>query len=537
MQVLVADEDIASRVMVETVLRERGHTVRNCDDGFESAKLLSASPRPRMALISNTLERLRGLDVSRFLSATGKKGGVYLLLVCDVLDMELMELCRRAGVDDVIIRPFSAAQFAARLEVAERYIEMEEELLRMQGIIQNLSAYETPMQKKARALREANAALLGVKKEEEPQTASAAPEQKAAQVRGTAAAAPRPASARPVVEEVRHERVYRGFQIVADKPSPHSDAAAHPAPAQSGKSAPQAPRPAQPQKAAQAPSPAAPASQSVSQAELDAMLGGAVDMPHHEEQQVLASAQQVQDEELADEELIHPFEFDEIILSVFSGMGVTLKSELPPKPLAEGAVFASWVGVAMPKAPVWMDVMLLAGAEAASAVTKELLGQSKVSESDICEMFAELQNMVQGSLRRYLEENGHKPVLQLAIPRAARRDTLPPLPSDGVLVESGFSINGEPILAVLFEHRQYETYDSATHLKCYDFVCDAVQLENSTGELIVAGAIVRAREKGIIEGKPGRTLPFRAMRASPLAKAIGPGLLLEAPGTAVCCKD
>jgi hypothetical protein len=103
---------------------------------------------------------------------------------------------------------------------------------------------------------------------------------------------------------------------------------------------------------------------------------------------------------MASDELIHPFEFDDIILNVFSGMGITLKSELPPKPMPEGPAFISWVGVLMTDKPSWLDVFLVSGEAGARAVTKELLGQSKVDETEIIEMFAELQNMVQGSLRR-----------------------------------------------------------------------------------------------------------------------------------------
>jgi hypothetical protein len=182
-----------------------------------------------------------------------------------------------------------------------------------------------------------------------------------------------------------------------------------------------------------------------------------------------------------------------------------------------------------------MDVMLVAGEQAGKIVTKELLGQSKVTDSDVCEMFAELQNMVQGSLRRYLEENGHKPVLQLTIPRASRMEEALELPLETALVESGFSINGEPLMAVLFEHREFYICDNVTDMKCYDFVCEPVVKEGIPGELLVMGSLVRTKEMGIIEGYAGKVLPFKAMHASPLAKAIGPGRLLEVPGTAECC--
>ncbi len=522
MQVLVADEDISSRVMVETMLRERGHTVRNCDDGFEAAKVLSASPRPRVAFISNTLGRLRGLDVSRFLCATGKKNGVYVILVCNSPDMELLELCRRAGVDDLIDREIGNTALAARFDAAERTIELEDELARIQGILHGLSNIETPLQKKARALREANAALLGTSAKKE-EAAPQAEQPKAKSEAAPAAAFKKAAPKASASDREHHERVFRGFQIVPEKEKapPQSESNSDAALPVSVKDVykPYSPAPQY--------QPFAPPEQGYASAPAESMP--------EEHSDVLASAEMVQNEELADEEIIHPFEFDDIILNVFSGMGVTLKSELPPKPIAEGPLYASWVAVAIPTQPVWLDVIMIAGEEGAKAVTAELLGQSKANESDVCEMFAELQNMVQGALRRYLEENHKSKVLQLAIPRASRRESMPPLPMDNVLVESGFSFNGEPLQVILFEHKEFKTCDNVMQLMCYDFLCDAVVREDANTELLVTGVVIRNKEKDIIDGFRGKVKPFRLMHASPFVKTIGPERLLEAPGAAVCC--
>ncbi|HNX04665.1 MAG TPA: response regulator, partial [Opitutales bacterium] len=395
MQVLVADDEITSRVLVETALRERGHTVRNCEDGFEAAKILTAPHAPRIAVISNTLARLRGIDVCRFLSAMGKKTGVYVILVSDIVDMELVELCRRAGVDDVVRRPLAAAAFHSRFDAAERVVELEEELRRIQGILQGLSNFESPLDKKSKLLRDANAALLdSAKKKGDAVPVEAPPAQNGA--------------ARPPEKPVQKVQtaagaVYRGVKIVPDKePKPVTAAQSE---VHSLLGEPLMPSSRSSQKDIDAilygpPSPAArqkmadsaAAAASREEAALLASVAAQTPAGHDEAQQeVLANAQQLQSEELADEELIHPFELDEIILNVFSGMGVTLKTELPPKAIPAGPSFASWVGVAIPSEPVWLDVLLVAGADVAKAVTRELLGQAKVADSDVCEMFAELQ--------------------------------------------------------------------------------------------------------------------------------------------------
>jgi CheY-like chemotaxis protein len=533
MQVLVADDELASRVMVETALRERGHTVRNCDDGFEAAKILTGPYAPRVAIISNTLARLRGLDVCRFLCATGKKTGVYVILLTDVVDMELVELCRRAGVDDIVPRNVTAAGFHSRLDTASRVVELEGEIRRIQDILHGLATFESPLDKKAAALRDANAALL-----------------ESAKKKGdTAAPAGKPAST-----TVSNEKAYRGMATAPET-------AHHAASSDSGgirnlmtpETAPftkpkepnydailygQPGHPAKPgQPPAKKPEPAVMSPEEIAAA-VQAQAPEVIVVPaavHDEHQTVLAGAEQLQNEEMASDELIHPFEFDDIILNVFSGMGITLRSELPPKPIPEGPAFISWVGVLMTDKPSWLDVLLVSGEAGARAVTKELLGQSKVDETEIIEMFAELQNMVQGSLRRYFEENGHKAVLQLSIPRASRAEKAPEIPADlQPIVESGFSFNGEPIGVRLYEHHESVTYQNVLDLHCYDLICDPVQKVDSDSDLLLRGAIVRTKEKNIVEGVTGAMKPYRVLHVSPLVAAIGAPLLLETPGG--CCK-
>lgn len=537
MQVLVADDRITSRVMIETALRERGHTVRNCEDGFEAARLLSNSYAPRIAVISNSLSRLRGLDVCRFLCATGKKSGVYVILVSDVVDMELLELCRRAGVDDVVPRSIPVAVLHARLDVADRVVAMEEELRRVRDVIHGLAAYESPLERKAKVLREANATLLNTAKKKEQgeeKPAEAAAEEVEEQVRTLQ---------RPKPSATGQEKGFRGVNFFSDKDaagktklqqeSQESRSLLSDSPPVRKSWALDADVPSVSEKKLfEEERPKARPSVEWQHSDVFGDFSGqesgsseADQPPLEEHQQVLEGAAQIQDEELADDELIHPFEFDEIVLKVFSGMGVTLKTELPPKAIPSGPWFAAWVGIAMAsEETVWLDVVLQAGETAAKAVTAELLGQhGKVDDSDVCEMFAELQNMVQGSLRRYLEENGHKGLLQLAIPKASRREDSSALPAHlAPIVESGFSFNGDPINVMLFEHRDSLTLDDTGNLNLYDLVCDPVLKEGSEDPLLIAGVVFKDKEKAQLNGSGGSVKPFRVLHASPLAVHVGP---------------
>lgn len=508
MQVLVADDELTSRVMVETALRERGHTVRNCDDGFEAAKILSGTTAPRIAIISNSLYRLRGLDVCRFLCATGKKTSVYIILLTDVIDMELVELCRRAGVDDIVPRDISAASLHYRLDIAARVVELEGEIRRIQGILHGLASFESPLDKKAKALRDANAALL-----ESAKKKTDAVDEKKSAYRGMPVA-PESTPKLPDTPGIRN-------LLVPDeppsKPKVNYDDVLY-RPVEKPKAPSKAPAPEMtPEEIESAVLREASQAESTPQA------------PEDTHQTVLAGAEQLQNEELASDELIHPFEFDDLILNVFSGMGVTLKTELPPKPIpTEGPVFISWVGVLIPGTTSWLDVLLISGEKGARSVTGELLGQSKVGDSEVIEMFAELQNMVQGALRRYLEENGHKSVLQLSIPRAVKLEKAPDIPADLLpIVESGFSFGGESIVTRMYEHSESQHIEDVHQLQLHDLVCDAVKKSGAKETILFPGTIIRAKELSAIEGIKDSVKPFRTLHVSPFLAAVGDNQMLD----------
>lgn len=525
MHVLVADDDFATRVMMETVLRERGLSVRNCDDGLDAAKQLSGQSAPRIAVLSNKLKRLRGLDVSRFLCALGKKAGVYIILVADTVDMELLNHCRRAGVDDVVARDVSQVGFTARVDTALRIIATEDELARYQQALKGLAGVETSMERRSNALREANEALLKSARQPEA-TAPETPAARTPAVERPAARVQQPTQQRPHV---------RSLNIGATPAA--EPASATPQPAR---------RPTTPTPARATPPPPAPLPSFAfgppdepeelnGQAAADDILASVnaqqATQPHDEQaDQVLSGAASVQEAELAEDELdriLHPFEFDEILVSVFSGMGVTLKTQIPPIPIDEGPLYVSWVGIAMPKRGSWLDVLLVAGEPGAQEVTQAILGQSSVTSADICEMFAELQNMVQGSVRRHLEEGGHS-LVQLAIPRARQEAQPPPMPMDQLVVDSGFTLNGQPVNAYLFEHKETQLCEDTTGVQLFDVICDDL-VNTDTGHKLGSfrgGTLVREEQLKELQRLSGKTRSFRVVHSSTLANSLNAETLL-----------
>ena len=501
MHVLVAEDDFATRVMMETALRERGLSVRNCEDGLEAARMLSAPGAPRMAVLSNRLKRLRGLDISRFLSALGKKTGVYIVLVADSVDMELLELCRRAGVDDVVRRSVSPAGFASRLNSALRTIALEDELARIQGALKGLAAFETCMDRRANELKEANSALLKNARggEAAAQPVPPAPQPAARPSARTRSAAPAQAGRGHI----------RSLNI-----GPDSAAAAAPAhrvpsdmPGSRDTAAPPGPL------AAAMTAPAREVDFPVEHSEAHAA--------QHAE--VLSSAASLQDAELAEDEtdrIVHPFEFDEILLSVFAGMGVTLKTQIPPKPIDSGPLYVAWVGIGMPRRGSWLDVLLVAGETAAQELTKAMLGQAVVTSADVCEMLAELENITQGSLRRHLEEKGHS-LVQLAIPRAREEAQAPPMPTDQLVVDSGFTFLGEAVNAYLFEHNGPIPCDGSTEPQLYDMICDDVaDASGKAVEGLRSGTLLREKQLRELRKMGAEARGFRIVRPSIVASSL-----------------
>ncbi len=142
MQILIAEDDAVSRLVLSATLKKMGHEVRAASSGSEAWAALDEMHYP--LLISDwMMPDMDGLELCRRVRTfhdEGRRGAPYTyIILLTALGGKTNYLdAMDAGADDFITKPFDADQLAARLRVAERILALHQ-TLRAQALIDALT--------------------------------------------------------------------------------------------------------------------------------------------------------------------------------------------------------------------------------------------------------------------------------------------------------------------------------------------------------------------------------------------------------------
>ncbi len=135
MKVLVAEDHISLRTMLETVLAKWGFEVISVCDGEEALAQLQEPNAPRMALLDWMMPGMDGLEVCRRIRELLPSGLPYLIILTARSEKGDIVRGLRAGADDYIAKPYDGRELLARLEVGRRMVELQQQL---QAAMENL---------------------------------------------------------------------------------------------------------------------------------------------------------------------------------------------------------------------------------------------------------------------------------------------------------------------------------------------------------------------------------------------------------------
>jgi diguanylate cyclase (GGDEF)-like protein len=131
MRILIADDSIVSRHLLDATLRKWGYEVVVACDGIEAWNVLQAEDAPKLAILDWVMPGLTGLEVCRNVRERAKDKDTYtyiLLLTSKSLREDLIE-GMEAGADDYLTKPFDQHELKVRLRAGTRIIELQRELV------------------------------------------------------------------------------------------------------------------------------------------------------------------------------------------------------------------------------------------------------------------------------------------------------------------------------------------------------------------------------------------------------------------------
>ena len=120
-KVLVVDDEPTIGDVVFRYLRRAGYDARVASTGQEALKL-AASDRPDVVVLDLMLPDLDGLEVMRRLRQHDHERTAILLLTARAEESDRV-VGLRLGADDYVVKPFSPAELAARVDAMMRRLE------------------------------------------------------------------------------------------------------------------------------------------------------------------------------------------------------------------------------------------------------------------------------------------------------------------------------------------------------------------------------------------------------------------------------
>lgn len=125
MRMLIAEDDVVSRRVLETTLVKWGHEVIVTRDGDEAWAALQGEGAPGLAILDWMMPGLDGPEVCRRVRQVNSRTPVYLILLTAKGRKEDIVAGLEAGANDYLTKPFDREELRARVQVGTRVVELE----------------------------------------------------------------------------------------------------------------------------------------------------------------------------------------------------------------------------------------------------------------------------------------------------------------------------------------------------------------------------------------------------------------------------
>lgn len=128
MKILIAEDDLISRRLLEATLKKWGYEVVVTCDGTQAWETLQLPDAPSLAVLDWMMPGMDGTAVCRKLRERKQGAYTYILLLTAKGSKEDIAAGLEAGADDYVNKPFDQRELRARIKVGERLVKLERAL-------------------------------------------------------------------------------------------------------------------------------------------------------------------------------------------------------------------------------------------------------------------------------------------------------------------------------------------------------------------------------------------------------------------------
>jgi two-component system cell cycle response regulator len=128
MKILIAEDDITSRMILTAVISEWGYEPIAVEDGTQALVILQAENPPRLLLLDWEMPGLNGLTLCKQIREKESSNPPYIILLTGRSGTDDIVTGLKVGANDYISKPFENAELQARLQVGKRMLDLQSEL-------------------------------------------------------------------------------------------------------------------------------------------------------------------------------------------------------------------------------------------------------------------------------------------------------------------------------------------------------------------------------------------------------------------------
>ncbi|MBF0228763.1 MAG: response regulator [Desulfamplus sp.] len=139
MQILIAEDDRTSRIILSEILKRLGHDPVVTENGIDAWNIMQTSNAPQLAILDWQMPKLDGASLCKKLREEKRKEPLYLILLTSKTNTDDIVAGLEAGADDYITKPYNNAELRARVNVGCRMIALQNDMRdreKLQGVLE-----------------------------------------------------------------------------------------------------------------------------------------------------------------------------------------------------------------------------------------------------------------------------------------------------------------------------------------------------------------------------------------------------------------
>ncbi len=128
MEILIAEDDPSSRLLLKATLEKWDYKVITTCDGNEAWESLQQESVPSMAILDWMMPGIDGVELCRKIRENQRLSSTYVILLTAKTSQEDIIEGLQSGSDDYMLKPFNREELRARVKAGIRIINLQTDL-------------------------------------------------------------------------------------------------------------------------------------------------------------------------------------------------------------------------------------------------------------------------------------------------------------------------------------------------------------------------------------------------------------------------